>query len=344
MKLQISASAACTFARLAIIARVICGVIIDMPELMNAGWLAVALGGLLALPAAFAVSRYKAAGGQPSKLICGAFFIVAVCDAAAVSSSIADSASYMALNSTAAVYLMLPQLALCLFCLRLNGDALGSSAGIWSKILPWLLAIVVLMQAEDYRPGWLTPVLGPGMPQLLTGTLRAAGWFSLPTALYLIAEPGIGGKPAPLKPVKTLGLCVGFTAFICVSFSMAVPAITDENLFTRAFRLDSLLANGRTGLALQLPTITLWYLGLFYALLFDMFAAASMLQNVLPDWNRHACIWVSMIVAGLLGAGPLSGRTASLRLADWLYIVQSLLLMVAMLTALFSRKGGERNA
>lgn len=344
MKLQISTGAVSSFARLAVIARVVCGVIIDMPELMNAGWLTVLLGGLLAPPAAFAVSQLRRTGSNPSKLLCVFFCIIAICDAATVASSIADSASYMALNTSPAVYLLLPQLALCLFCLRLNGDALGTSAGIWNRILPWILLVVILLQAKDYRPEWLTPVLGPGLPEIVTGSLRAAGWFILPTALYLIAEPGIGGKSVPLTPMKTLGVCTLFAAFICLITSMTMPAIPDKNLFSRSFRLDALLSNGRTGLAQQLPIISLWYLGLFYSLLFDMFTAAAMLQALRPDWNRHACIWIPIIITGILACEKFAGRNAALKVADWLYILQSALIAIAMFKAMLSKKGDSEHA
>jgi len=344
MKLQISTGAACAFARLAIIARIVCGTVIDMPELLNSGWISVLLGAILALPAMIAAQHCRKRNIHPPIFLCAAFCIIAVCDAASVSSSIADSASYLALNTTPAVYLMLVQLALCLFCLRLNGDSLGSSAAIWSKILPWLLLAVVLMQIKDYRPEWLTPVLGPGISRLLTGALRTAGWFQLPVALYLTAEPDISGRPTPLFAAKTLEICAMFSVFICMIAAMTTPAILDENLFTRAFRLDALLANGRTGLAQQLPTIALWYLGLFYALLFDMFTAAAMLQRLRPDWNRHTCIWIPLIAVGILGADKLAGRSAALRIADLLYIAQASLLALTMLLPMLPRKAGERHA
>ena len=260
MKLQISTGAACTFARLAIIARVVCGVLIDMPELLNAGWLTVLLGAILTLPAVFAVAHCRRSGTALPKLFCGAFCLVSLFDAAAVSSCIADSASYMALNTSPAVYLMLPQLALCLFCLRLNGDSLGTSAGVWCRILPWLLLIVIFLQAENYRPEWLTPVFGPGIHEILTGAFRTAGWFLLPISVYMIAEPGICAEPSPLKPVRTLFICACFSIVICLISSMNTPAILNENLFTRAFRLDAMLANGRTGLAQQLPTISHFFM------------------------------------------------------------------------------------
>lgn len=342
MKLRISTGAACAFARLAIIARVACGVLIDMPNLMNAGWLSALLGAILSVPTVYAITQYRQGNRTIPRALYGVFSLIALCDAAAVSSCIADSASYMALNTSPAVYLMLPQLALCLFCLQLNGDALGTSAGIWSKILPWLLGVIILLQAKDYQPEWLSPILGPGPREILTGALRTAGWFTLPTALYMIAEPEIHGKSKPLNPMKTLFLSACFTVIICLLSGMTTPSILDKNLFTRAFRLDALLANGRTGLAQQLPAISLWYVGLFYALLFDIFTAASMMQRLFPKQNHQSCIWISLIIVSILGADILAGKSAALIIADWTFIAQSLSLACAMLFSLL-KKEGERN-
>lgn len=347
MKLQISASAAGALAALAVVARVVSGVLIDMPDLLNAGWLAVLIGALLALPLAFAVSRIlamrKKQMSRVPRPLCAAFFAVAVWDAASVASMIADSAGYMALNSTASIYLMIPQFALCLVCLRLNGDALGASASIWNKFLPALLLIVILLQAENYESQWLTPVLGPGMPAILSGALRTAGWFSLPAALFLIAKPDVEGRPSSLHPVRTLAACAAFSALIAVIFSMTTPAISDQDLYSRTIRFDALLANGRNGLSIQLPMIALWYPGLFYALLFDVFTGAVMLQEMLPQWNHRACIWLSIISSALFAASRLSGRKLALSASGWLFALLGACVALLMLKDLFV-KGEKRRA
>ena len=54
MKFRISDSAAASLSFLAITARIFSGVAMDMPDLHNAGWLAVLLGGVLSLPLAWA--------------------------------------------------------------------------------------------------------------------------------------------------------------------------------------------------------------------------------------------------------------------------------------------------
>lgn len=323
MKLQISENAAGALATLAVVARIVSGVLIDMPELLNAGWLAILLGALLALPLMFAVTRFRTAQENQStplpRLLCPVFFIIAVWDAAAVASMIADSAGYLALDSTASIYLMIPQFVLCLGCLLLNGDALGASAVIWKKFLPVLLLIVILLQSDNYQPQWLTPLLGPGLPEILSGALRIAGWFSLPAGLFLIAKPDVQGHAGHLRPMKTLAFCAAFAALIAAVFSMILPSATDQNLFSRTFRFDALLANGRNGLALQLPTIALWYPGLFYALLFDVFTGAVMLQAFLPKWTRNACIWLSLICAALFAVSRYSQRKSVIHASGWLF-------------------------
>lgn len=344
MKLHISDAAVSSLVKLAVTARVIHGVIIDMPELYNAGWLSILLGGLLALPLTFCVSRFRLANGcRPAlhaRLIRAAFFLFFAWDAAAVTSAIADAASFMALNSTAAVYLMIPQLILCLWCLRLGGNAIGSGAGIWNRILPWLLMIVVILQFKDYRPQWLTPVLGPGIPSLLDGALKAAGWFSLPAALFLVSDSD-GSPKAHLRPLKALGASVGLSAAVCILFSMMTPSLPDEKLATRAFRLDALLANGRTGLALQFPTIALWFLSLFHTLLFDAFSACIMLQGVFPGWSRSTNILNTLAVGSLIAVSRFSEKTFSLTAASWLFPAIGTLLVILMLSALKSKEANK---
>ncbi len=321
MKLQISDSAADSLVRPAIVARVVAGAVVDMPELMNSGWLSILLGGILTAPLYLFISRMKKLSRNVS-LSCGAcllFFAISIFDAAAVAAIIADSASTMALNSTAAVYLMLPLAILCLGCLRLGGDALGASAGIWNRFLPALLAIVLILQARHYQPEWLTPLLGPGLPSIFAGALKAAGWFALPAPLFLIAEPDVKGPERKLHPLRTLLICTCFAAGIGVIFSMMTPVLQDENLGVRTFRLSLLLANGRSGLALQLPSIALWYPGLFYALLMGVFTGAVMLQKALPGWSPRACIWTAMLSAAIIAASHFSGRNTATAAAGWLY-------------------------
>jgi len=347
MKLQISESSAGALATLAVTARIVSGVLIDMPNLLNAGWLAIVLGSLLALPLMFALTCLQAAReNQPNPLprpLSAVFFIISVWDAATVAATIADSAGYLALNSTASIYLIIPQFALCLGCLLLNGDALGASAAIWNKFLPALLLIVILLQFSNYQPKWLTPALGPGLSSILSGALRVAGWFSLPAGLFLISKPDVQGRPSRLHPLRFLLLSTAFSSLIAVIFSMTTPLSADETLFSRTFRFDALLANGRNGLSLQLPTIALWYTGLFYALLFDAFTAAAMLQKFLPNQARNTCIWLSLICTALFAASHHSEQKYVILASGWLFTVSGTATVLCMLHNL-RKKGVNHHA
>lgn len=347
MKLQISESAAGSLATLAVTGRIVSGVVIDMPELLNAGWLSILIGALLALPLMLAAAHIRRdRSNQPVPLprpLGAVFFILAVWDAAAVASILADSAGYLALNRTASIYLMIPQFVLCLCCLQLNGDALGASAAIWNRFLPVLLLIVILLQADNYRPEWLTPLLGAGWSSIFSGALRTAGWFSLPVGLYLIAKPDVQGRPGSLRPPRLLAISAAFAALVAIVFSMMTPVLPDQNLYSRTFRFDALLANGRNGLALQLPTIVLWYPGLFCALLFDVFSGSIILQQILPKWPHSACVWVSLICTALLAASRYSGQKAVMLASNWVLIAICASTAVYMLPHFF-RKGTDPHA
>lgn len=357
MKLRITGPSAASLVKLGVTARVIYGVVIDMPDLYNAGWLAILMGGLLTLPMAMAAGMVrKRLDCSPAEALrqsaphalhplAGALALLSAQDAAVVASGIAFSASYAALNSVAVAYLLIPQFLLALWCLRLNGDAIGSSAGLWNKVLPWLLLIVVLLEARDYRPAWLTPVLGPGVPKLLDGAVRVAGWLSLPIGLTLIAEPGERGDVRPWNPMKTLALSVGLSTFVCLMNSMMTPARLDSVASTRFYQLDALLSNGRTSLSLQLPTIALWFISLFYALLFDAFSCAALLETAIPRLNRRASVWITLIAVSLLTMSRFAEQRFILEAAWALYAASGVVLGAVMLLLLReNRRDVKQNA
>lgn len=345
MKISISDSAISAFAKLAISARVLFGVLIDMPELFNAGWLSILLGGLLAFPLVFALSKLcdhrNIIPVLAKNSIYAVFSTIALFDAAVVTAGIADSASYLALNSTAAAYLMIPLFILCLCCMRLNADAVGASAAIWGKILPWLIVIVICLQIDEYHPHWLTPVLGPGISTILTGSVRISSWLILPSALCLVTKPNISA-PKQTKPLRILAFNVLFAAFVAAITGMMTPVIQSDNLFARSFRLDILLVNGRSGLSLQFPVIALWYISLFYALLFDAVTAAVFLQLLFPKWSGYACMWSSVIIIAIIAFSKLSTRHAALTISDWLFVIQGVSIALGMLSITVKRRSRAR--
>lgn len=350
MKFRISDSAAGSLSLLAIIVRIFGSVAVDMPDLHNAGWLAVLLGGALSLPLAWAagqlrshcsVSPFATLTGhcQPLLRVTAALFaLTALLDAAAVARTIASSASYVALNSLPMFALLLPQLLVCLWCLTLNGDAIGFAAGIWNRILPLLLLIVILLQFSAFRPAWLTPLLGPGLPDLLDGALRVSGGLSMLAGLFLIAEQDPDGDRRRFQPIKTMLVCTLAAAVLLVLRSMMTPPLFKGKEASIFFQLDTLLSNGRAPLSLQLPMIILWFVSLLFLLLFDAFLFAAMLQRALPRIGRRLSIAIVLISIGGLALSGFISRESALHISVWLFAAQSALLASIMLFLLIHKK------
>ena len=82
MKLQISTASAEALARLAVTARIVGGVLVDMPNLLNSGWLAILIGAALSFPLVYSVHRIRVSNQhQPIPLprpLYAAFFVIAV--------------------------------------------------------------------------------------------------------------------------------------------------------------------------------------------------------------------------------------------------------------------------
>lgn len=352
MKIRIGESAAASLILPAVIMRIFYGIAIDMPAVGNAGWLSALLGGVLALPFMLAVRQMRArCAPSPTaassaiplaRPLLAVFALTAAFDAAFITNAIAGSASYIALNAISLLYLLLPQLALCLWCLTRGGDAIGTSAGVWNRILPWLMLIVVLLQLPDYRPAWLTPVLGPGLPEILDGAIHTAGWLSLSAGLLLAAEREENTKSTRLCPLKTLLLCTGIAAVLLVLRGLMTPTLMEEALTTRYFRQDMLISNGRAPLSLQLPLTILWFMSLFYLLLFDSLTCALMLQHLFPRLKRLPCLLLAVGgTIGIIVSGMASRETGQL-VSRWLFAVQGGTAALWML--LQYRKGGVAHA
>ena len=353
MKFRISDSAAASLSLLAITARVFGGAAVDMPELHNAGWLAALLGGLLSLPLAWAagqlrarcpVSPFDALSERCRPLlhaIAGLLAVIALWDAATVARTIASSASYVALNSLPMFFLLLPQLLICLWCLSLNGDPIGFAAGIWLRILPLMMMIVVLLQFSAFKPSWLTPLLGPGLPDLLDGALRISGWLSMLTGLFLIAERDPEGDDKRFRPVKALALCVAIAAALLLLRGMMTPPLFKGKETSIFFQLDTLLSNGRAPLSLQLPMIILWFIGLLFLLLFDAFLCAAMLQRAIPILGKRICTAATLAgICGLALSG-LPSRESALHVSSGLFAAQGALLALTMLALAIPGKEGH---
>ena len=344
MKFRITDGAAAPLALLAITARVALGVTIDLPEMYCAGWLCALLGGLLAAPMAIAMAKLRAAcdrspaaslaeGGVPipARLLTLTLAANASIDAAFIIKDISHTAGYLALGTTSQTLLLVPQLLLCLWGLTKNGDAIGSAARIWNRLLLCLLVIVFLLECKSYRPAWLTPILGDGVGGILDGAVRVAGWMSLTVGLFLFSEKEPEHPKRSLRPLRSLAATTLLSVLLIATRSMMTPPLVYGTVARDYLSFDTLLSNGRITLSLQFPILILWLVGLFMLLLFDVFICAAMLQTAFPALKGLLCALLAVGSSTALAMLKLNTHSNVLLVSRWLFCLQNGLLALLML-------------
>lgn len=334
-------------------ARLIMGVFLDMPWLYNAGWISVLAAALLCVPLGILADRFtrasgpggiagaleREAGKAPTRAVCGALCLLAIYETAVTARVLSNTVRHVALSEASAISLLLPLLIVAMFAAYFNGLALGSAARIWVKIIPFLLLIVILVQAKSFRAAWLTPILGPGADVLATGAVSASGWLSLTVMIWLCAEKDerAEGKRAPV--LGTMLFTGVYCALVLVLLAMMSPPSVRADL-TRTYQLDKLLANGRTSQASQLPLIILWYNSLIFAVSTNLFLSAKLMQIALPRLDGRLTVLVSGVAAGAAAMLGLAEQSMTAGVSQWLFALVGALFAVLLLLPVL--KGGKK--
>lgn len=343
MKFRMNGDSASSLALIAVTSRVFFGTVIDLPGLFCAGWLATLLGALIAFPMILLVSRIRlvqkaspVAGfserpaGRVLRWALLPFAVYSAFDGAIVARGIAHSASYLSLNDSSMLELLAPILIMCVVCLLCNGNAIGSGARLWRWFLPWLLAIVVLLQVKQFRFTWLAPVLGPGLEPVLTGAIRIASWFCMPALLGLVSEGGEKGDP--MHPIRMFFACALISAALMVLRSLMLPSMVDGELNHYFFLMDTLLSNGRANISLQLPMAMLWFVGMLFGLLMDAYLTAAALQAALPKLSGKLLAYISVALIAFFALSGWATREIDLPAAAFAYPAFGLLLIASAAT------------
>ena len=324
MRERLSDGAAAALTVTGLTARLFYGLMIDSPEVHNGAWLSALLGAALALPLLRALSRCP--GRMPSALLAALLAL----DAARTVDCAAASAGYAAFAHVAAGLLALPLLAVAARALYLGDPAMGNAALLLLRPLAALVGLVALVQLPRCQPGWLAPVFGFGLPGIVTAGVRAAGW----TALIAGSVARLTGRPFA-QTARDVAIAAGLAAALILLRLMMAPA-ADAGSMSRLNQLDALLTNGRSPLALQLPMIVAWFLGLVNLLCLECWAARGLLARAFGGER-----WPAAAVLLVTGAAALAQafRRAPLRtLAEGqLWLLAAAALLYGLLAK--SRKG-----
>ncbi len=327
MKLRVSHRGARSAALVAVAARLFMGLVVDAPTTQNGAWLCPLIGGLLAAPLVYLLSRQAL---RP--LVYAPVGALALVDAASVLAATSRSAGYLALDRSPALLLSLPVALAALWCLWRGGDAVGYAAMIWTRVALALIVAVALMQIPCFHAAWLSPVLGEGWRAILDGGVKSAGWIAAAASVLALTEKNESDARVLLS---LLGAALTASLLILLRCMLAPTQLRGGWLN----RLDALLCNGREPLYLQLPLIVLWFAGLFHLTVCELLAAAGCLKRLFEGLSDRLCAIVAVSLALVLS------RLASLGawmqgLSYWSFAAVGIAVILSCI--LPKGKGGER--
>lgn len=344
----------CTLTGMAVGFRVFYAAVVDSGQLLGSMWISVLAGMLLALPAALFLAAVRRCcpqaeageavrsllGGMGLKALAAIYLPVLIYDAGASLRIMSSAAKYVAMPESNRTVILLVTAIFASACVALGGRAAAGGAVLWRRLAAILLVILVVTQLPYFRIGWLTPVLGPGLPILVGDALPLAGIFGFIVPAWLMMEPEHDRAGwAILHTLLKSGL---ITTAMTVIFCMLVPSMPDGQQM-RTFRLGWLLTNGRAGLSLEMPYVVLLYSGFLTMLVFELAAGARMLEALFPKlsqlWRSALAGAAAFLIAACGGAEQMMVK----RLSGWYYpamLAPAVLLGTAGLIRM-RRKGGK---
>ena len=331
----------------AMIMRMYWGLSLDFQYPLNAAWMCPLVGLAIYLPFAFALRQASLIGDSspwenlaarvPAPIMgltAAGFAALLIYDAAAAAGLTAISSNILALDDVSPLLLLIP-LALVVFCaVRTGACALGDSARLWLRMLPLFSVIILLVQLGNYKLGWITPILGGGIADILSGGIYCAGCMALTSLLWLLALPD--RHKGGLLPWAALAAVV--TSAVMFSQQMLIPTMTKTD-FTIAARIDLILNNGRMTLSPQIVLDVLWFGNMLHLISAEAVAAAEYLRTILPKIPiaplAAACALAVCGVSAASGAWVESDPLIVLNL----FVVLGAALALLLLTALLGKRG-----
>ena len=340
IRLHISSRAAESAACAAVAASTFCGLTVDSTALHNGAWISAIIGILPALLIASSYQKLRTVNGKTGRAAAALLNLILLgfngIGTAEILTDITRSAGYMALDRVPEAALLIPAGLALAWCLSRNGNAVGYSAGVWLRVFPALLLLVAVLQIPYYHPAWLRPVLGSGWQGVLKGSLLPAGRTAALSCIFLFVDEGENDGGSPFRAVL---LGTGIAALMILLRLMMTPTPRPGTENTWLLRLDSLLANGRAPLYLQLPMIVIWYAGLLHLLCCSGFNAAALLQRFAPKLDGRICVGIVVVAIAALSASGILNQASIAGILDWRIVP---LAAPAVLAVFRIVKGGDQ--
>lgn len=318
MKLSLSKKNACSLSIVLVSARIFSHLAIDGGDMGNAAWICALLGAILVLPLGIIADVRPSLSEKSFPVKAGLLVIciIGIFEGAAVLGLITDTIKCSGMLRASSAWIATTTLLGCLYAVFKNGDGLCNGVRIWIFAFIALLAVIVITQARFYRPGWLLPILGPGVGKLAAGTASAAGIASFAPLIHMLAEPDDDKGMCCTKSLIISGIAA---AILCAMKGMMAPVLVGTDL-SRFHVIDELIANGRQSLSLRLPLLTVIYGGYISSIAGYCFAASAALQKCFGKMSGKVCAIVIIGAVYAVNVSGIAARKGILMVSGWEFV------------------------
>ena len=327
--------------------RIYWGLSLDFPYPLNAAWLCPIIGLIIYLPFAFALRQASALGNSspwenlsrhaPAPvmgIVAAGFAMLLVYDAATAVRLMALSSNVLALNDVSPLLLILPLALVILYAVKLGADAMGNSARLWLRGLPVFLIVILIVQSQNYRMGWITPILGGGTASILSGGVYCAGCMALLSLPWFIALPDRRhGELVPCVAISAVA-----AALLMLTQQLLIPVMMGTPLNTAA-RIDLILNNGRMTLSPQIIVDVLWFGNMLYLISAEAVTAAEYARMIFPKvpiWPLAAFTALAICAAAAQNIALLQANAAVM---CNLFAIIGAAFALILLIAIFRKRG-----
>lgn len=332
-------------------ARIFYLIVIDMPQLLNAGWLAAVMGAGLAFPAIFACcilmkktqsplseGLKRTLGNTGYRMIACILALILTYETAAVFTMLTSSGAYATLYNMHKLLLMIPtSLSVIYVCLK-GGNGIGGAAQVWLRIYLVLYAVILYLEYGTANFSYVFPILGPGLPTLWGVSFRISGYFCL-IPISMMVETGYrvygqGDKrKVPAHSILILFLLsVLITALLLIIHSAMYPSFEAVKA-TRSMGMDMMLSNGRSNQAVQLPILIIWFSALALCAGHMLYCAGRLMNDALGEKGRK-CTFLAGIIALVITLFRMSDQKRMLAFLGLIGPFECILFLVIPLASL----------
>lgn len=342
----------------AVVSRIFCLIVIDLPGTQNAGWLSVLIGALFAFPAnmlcVLSLKRHSfpftngagyALGDRGLRILSGILALYLTFETASIFSLLTSSGAYATLYNMHKLLLLVPTALAILLAAMKGGNGIGGAAEVWIRVYVILYAVILFFENGTMKISYAFPLLGPGLATLLNAALSVSGYFCLiPVSMMIGTGMIVKGRndekrAEPINVLMIFLISAVLSVMILFLHSCMYPSLMNINA-SRAMQMDMFISNGRSTRSVQLPILIIWFSCLLLSGGYMLYSAGKLMNTALNEKGRK-CTFLLGMIALVLALFRATNQTSFLLFSRCAGVCLMLLITSTALVSLL--KGGGKS-